>query len=339
MTISRYINHRKTILFLILSYSVINIIVLFTYGCKLEPVFYAFVIYLVFVIFLAVLDYQRLQKKHRILHSYDTAINKALCELLPESDIIAAEYQNVIQKLEVQQKEQTNAYLQKKRDLSDFYTMWVHQIKTPIAALRLLLQTSPENISDMKSELFKIERYVDIILGYLRMENINQDLVLQHYSLDTLVKQAVKKYSPLFIQSKLSLNLEPLSCIILTDEKWMVFVLEQLLSNAIKYTPNGSIHIYATSHQNDDVLKTTLMIQDTGIGIYPEDLPRIFERAFTGYNGRMDQKASGLGLYLCKTILQKLGHEISISSEPQKGTCVTITFTENLKLRPNLTKM
>lgn len=339
MTISHYISHRKITLLLILLCSVVHIIMLLTYGCEAEPTFYAFVIYMVLMLFFGIVDYQRVKKKHEILHSYNITVSKPLGELLPEKDILSKDYQQIIQQLEQQQRAQQNLILQREKELSDFYTMWVHQTKTPIAALRLLLQTSPTNISGMKSELFKIERYVDMVLGYLRMDNMNQDLILKHYSLDDLVKQAIKKYSPLFIQSKLSLNLEPLSYKVLTDEKWLVFVIEQLLSNAIKYTPNGSIHIYAECEQDNEVLKTSLIIEDTGIGIYPEDLPRIFERSFTGYNGRMDKKASGLGLYLCKTILQKLGHEIVIHSELHKGTCVTITFTEDLKLRPNLTKL
>lgn len=339
MTILQYFKNRKQTLFLLLLCSIIHVIVLFVYGCDLEPTLYAFVIYMVSVLFLGSIDYRRQHKKHNILLAYDRTNGKPISELVPETDLLATDYQDIIKRLEQQHLESTNSYRQKGTELSDFYSMWVHQIKTPIAALGLLMQTTPENISGMKGELFKIERYVDIILGYLRMENINQDLVLKHYSLDTLVKQTVKKYSTLFIQSKLSLNLDTLAFPVLTDEKWMVFVLEQLLSNAIKYTSTGGIRIYANTTLKNNIRQTSLMIEDTGIGIYPEDLPRIFERSFTGYNGRNDKKASGLGLYLCKTILCKLGHEISISSAPQKGTCVTIIFTENQNLRPNLTKL
>lgn len=338
MTILQYLHSRKTILIPAFSCGCINIIVLFLYGNHVEPILYAFAIYLVFLIFFGFFDYRKQAKKHKLLLSYDIAFGKPLTELLPESDILMADYQNIILKLEELQRIQTNAHTVREKELSDFYTLWVHQIKTPIAALRLLLQTSPEHISEMKSEVFKIERYVDIILGYLRMEDMNQDLLVRHYSLEGLVKQAVKKYSPLFIQSKLSLTLENLSLSVLTDEKWLVFSIEQLLSNAIKYTPAGSIRIYANAACNDEILTATLFIEDTGIGIAPEDLPRIFERSFTGYNGRADKKASGLGLYLCKTILTRLGHKISITSRLQEGTRVAITFTENRKLRPTLTK-
>lgn len=217
---------------------------------------------------------------------------------------------------------------------ADFYMMWVHQIKTPISALRLLLQTSPENISGMKNELFKIERYVDVILGYSRLDDINNDLTLKKYSLDSMVKQAIKKYTPLFIHSKVHLQLDSISQEILTDEKWLVLVLEQIISNALKYTQEGTIHIFAQSITAKDTKKNTLIIEDTGIGIAPEDLPRIFERGFTGYNGRMDKKASGLGLYLCKTILERLGHEITITSVPGKGTRVALEFSESNVSQP-----
>ncbi len=339
MTILQYLSNRKKLLALILLYCVINVTVLFLYDRATEPILYALVIYFVCLVCVGILDYRHQAKKHKLLLSYDNLTNQALQELVPEHNIIAKDYQHIIETLEQQQIASTNSYLQKESDLSDFYTMWVHQIKTPIAALGLLLQTSPDNIFAMKNELFKIERYVDIILGYLRIDDMNHDLTLTHHSLEPLAKQAVKKYSSLFIQSKLALQMEQLSTQVLTDEKWLVFVIEQLLSNAIKYTPKGSIRIYATSTQEANLVKTSLIIEDTGIGISAEDLPRIFERAFTGYNGRIDKKSSGLGLYLCKTILQKLGHEISITSKPQQGTCVTITFLEDLSLRTNLTKL
>lgn len=339
MTFLNYLRIRKWFILLILLYCLINTIVLFLYGCEIEPVLYALIIYIVIVLFFGIWDYLRLVNKHKLIISYDNTTSKSLDELVPEKNVLTREYQNIIMKLEHEQILNANTHLEKEKELSDFYTMWVHQIKTPIAALRLLLQATPNNIFGMKNELFKIEQYVDIILGYIRMDDMNHDLTLTHYSLENMVKQAVKKYSSLFIQSKLSIKMEQLSVNVLTDEKWLVFVIEQLLSNAIKYTPEGGIHIYAETSQEDSIVKSRLIIKDTGIGISSEDLPRIFERAFTGYNGRMDKKSSGLGLYLCKTILNKLGHNIAITSAPSEGTCVTITFTEDIRLQSNLTKL
>lgn len=339
MTFFDYLKNNKKVLVLLLLCSMIHIVVLLIYGHDTEPVLYATVLYLILMLFLGIVDYLGERKKYKLLSAYDANTDKSLQELIPGGNLIDKEYQSIISKLKEGWIENTNDYLQREKENSDFYTMWVHQIKTPIAAQRVLLQTTPENISGMKSELFKIERYVDIILNYLRMENINQDLMLKHYALDSMVRQAVKKYSTLFIHSKLSLKLEELEVFVLTDEKWVIFVIEQLLSNAIKYTKTGGICVYATVSEESDKKITRLSIKDTGIGIHPEDLPRIFDRAFTGYNGRNDKKASGLGLYLCKTILQKLGHDISITSTPGEGTCVTVTFYEDMSFCGNLTKM
>ena len=175
--------------------------------------------------------------------------------------------------------------------------MWTHQIKTPISALRLLLEGSeiPGRAGFlMREELFKIEQYVDMVLTFQRLESMSSDMVLQEYDLSSLIKQAVKKYSVLFINKGLRLELGEMDIQILTDQKWFIFCLEQILSNSIKYTPNGGITINAKENM--------LSIQDTGIGIRPEDLPRIFDKGFTGYNGRMEKKSTGIGLYLCRRI-------------------------------------
>lgn len=209
------------------------------------------------------------------------------------------------------------------RDKEDFFAMWAHQIKTPIAALKLLLQSDDQDVTACKGEVFKIERYVEMALGFLRFEEMGNDLELLSYELEPIVKQSVKKFAPMFISKHLSVNLKDLNVKILTDEKWLSFVIEQLLSNAVKYTSSGGITI-RTCTENEQLC---IIIEDTGIGIRSEDLPRLFEKGFTGYNGRMDKKASGLGLYLCRSICDKLGHKISIESQENKGTKVTIRVT------------
>lgn len=173
-----------------------------------------------------------------------------------------------------------------------------------------------------RQELFKIENYVEMALNYLRFEEISNDLVLERNSLEQLVRQVVKKYAAIFIYNHISIQLEHLDYTVLTDEKWFCFVLEQILSNALKYTKQGSVKISAEETENG----LQIFVKDTGIGIKREDLPRIFEKGFTGYNGRMDKKASGLGLYLCKGVCEKLGHEIRVVSEEGEGTTVILTL-------------
>lgn len=208
------------------------------------------------------------------------------------------------------------------KQADEYYTLWSHQIKTPIAAMRLLLQEDEADCATMKRELFKVEQYVEMALQYQRLKMDSNDLLLAQYPLDALVKQAIKKVSPLFIHKGISIEVTLPDCRVLTDEKWLVFVIEQLLSNAAKYTKKGRVTITLSSSQ-----PLTLIIEDTGIGILPEDLPRVFEWGYTGYNGRLDKHSTGIGLSLCRQTLAMLGHGITISSVVGKGTIVTLDLS------------
>lgn len=169
----------------------------------------------------------------------------------------------------------------------------------------------------MEGEIYRIEQYVEFALQYQRLEGGHKDLVFAHYSLESIVKKALKKTGVLFRRTKLALELGNLQTDVLTDEKWLVFVLEQVLTNAVKYTRKGKISIYL-----DQEKEKTLVVEDTGMGIRPEDLPRIFEWGYTGYNGRIKNRATGIGLALCRQTMEMLGHRISAKSEPGKGTCI-----------------
>ena len=217
---------------------------------------------------------------------------------------------------------------QRQQELMEYYTMWVHQAKTPLAAMRLILQSveeRPENAA-LQQELFKLERYLDMVLGYLRLYSMSADLRLELRPVRPIAARAVKKFAGQFIYKKLSLDLEEFDNQVVTDEKWLLFVLEQLISNAVKYTSSGGIRI---SMDGADVLT----VSDTGVGIDPADLPRVCERGFTGRNGREEVTSTGLGLYLTKEILDKLQTRMEIESEPGKGTKVKLYLA-----RPTLGK-
>ena len=224
--------------------------------------------------------------------------------------------------LEMDKKNRAIEEREKLNDLMDYYTLWAHQIKTPIAAGSLLVgEIEDKKVKNqLEQELFKIESYVNIVLQYLRLESFHEDLVLKKENVEDLVKEIVKKYAIFFIQKGLSLNLHDLDRTIITDRKWFVVILEQVLSNSLKYTSQGGIEIY---FQED-----TLYIKDSGLGIQDADLLRVFERGFSGYNGRLTQQSSGLGLYLSKKIADELGHQISIASQVGQGTTVMISFSE-----------
>ena len=230
--------------------------------------------------------------------------------------------QERVEELEYEQKNQLLVEQEKYNDLLDYYTLWVHQVKTPIAASSLLIGDlkDKEAKSQLEQELFKIESYVHLVLQYLRLESFHDDLVLKKENLADLVREVVKKYALFFIQQGLSLNLHDLDHTIVTDKKWFLVILEQVLSNSLKYTKEGSIEIYFQ--------EGSLYIKDTGLGIQNADLLRVFERGFSGYNGRLTQQSSGLGLYLSKKIADQLGHKIAIDSQVGQGTTVSIAFPE-----------
>jgi len=207
-------------------------------------------------------------------------------------------------------------------EMIDYYTLWAHQIKTPIASMRLTLQNEDSPLArKLMAELFHIEQYVEMVLVFLRLDSKTTDYLFREYSLDEIIRQAVKKFAGEFIGRKLKLEYEPVDVKVVTDEKWLSFVIEQVLSNALKYTPSGKITI---SMEKDRVL----CIRDTGMGIAPEDLPRIFEKGYTGYLGRQDKRASGIGLYLCKRICRNLGHGILAESVPGQGTAIRIDLSQ-----------
>ncbi len=290
------------------------------------------------------ISYTNTCKKHKVLrdqiescHNMKPEEWKEALRLLEKSDdVVENDYKELLEMMQSTCEEQNHIFFKEYQAKQDFFTMWAHQIKTPIAALQLLLQSEePVNTGECRQELFKIDNYVGMALNYLRFDNIRGDLDFERCSLESMVKQVAKKYATSFIYRHIGLELKNLDIEVLTDEKWFVFALEQIVSNAIKYTKQGTVCVEGLTTKQYVELK----ISDTGMGIRQEDLPRIFEKGFTGYNGRIDKKASGLGLYLCKGILDKLGHGISIESKEGEGTMVTVRFERKEELERNLTKM
>ena len=210
--------------------------------------------------------------------------------------------------------------------LTDYYSLWAHQIKTPIAAMDLLLQEdgSPHR-GELEMELLKIGQYVEMVLSYLRLDSDSTDYVLREYPLDDILRQAVRKFAKMFILKKITLDFQETGKTVLTDEKWLLFVVEQVLSNALKYTPaGGTIRIYGDG--------VTVVIADNGIGIREEDQARVFEKGFTGYNGRADKKSTGIGLYLCRQVMDRLNHSISLTSRPGQGTLVRLDLSRESRM-------
>ena len=316
-----YIKQHIKVLFLFIVFALVFCIVFSLYNLETEAIYYSIILCAFIGLIYICINFINYYKKHIQLYKLQNEISISLENLPSPKTLMEEDYTNLILNLNNEYKTYISKSDIAKSDMIDYYTMWVHQIKTPISAMKLLIQTSESEISsDLSSELFKIEQYVEMVLSYIRLGSNENDFVLKEYDLDNIIRQAVRKYAPLFIRKKISLDFQPTNYKVLTDEKWLVFVIEQLLSNAIKYTNKGKISIYSLENKK-------LVIEDTGIGISKEDIPRIFDKGFTGYNGRTDKKATGLGLYLCKKILDKLSHKIYIESEVGVKTKVILDLS------------
>lgn len=320
-----YLKCRLKIIVVFVIVCTIFTIVYALYYLPLEPIVYSIELVVALGLVFGCLDFYRFYQQHERLLLLNDAIATSIHELPHPKNLLEKDYQHLIIDLADKQADLIFEFDNKRTEMLDYYTLWAHQIKTPISAMGLLLQTEEENSQQTKGyqqELFKIEQYVDMVLQYLRLESMSSDLILKQYDLLDVVRQAVKKYSIIFINKKISLDLEEIQCQVITDEKWLVFVLEQILSNALKYTHEGKISIYMDTKKDK-----TLIIEDTGVGIRDEDIERIFDRGFTGYNGRMDKKSTGIGLYLCKQVLNKLSHSITVTSVMGTATKVSIDLS------------
>lgn len=288
------------------------------YDLELEAVLYAGGLCLLLLLAVLAADFCRSLARRRRYEEIFRNLPLLPEELPAARTLEEADLQEILKELGRRMEAALTEWENWRQESMDYYTTWVHQIKTPISVMRMTLEgEDTEEHRELSAELFRIEQYVEMVLSYLRLDSDSSDYVFQEYDLDSIIRQAVHKYAPLFVRKKLRLSYEPVNVKVLTDEKWLLFILEQILSNSIKYTQEGSVSITLTP---DKVLN----ISDTGIGIAPEDLPRIFERGFTGYNGRSDKKSTGLGLYLCKKAAGRLSHKISVQSKPGAGTVVSI---------------
>ena len=319
-----YLKERFKVIIAFVTFIVIFFIVYSLYHISFEPILYSSILVVTLAVIFSIYDFYKYYTNNVKLKSILRDI-QYVEDSLPESrSLLEQYYQEIIKNLYESNKSMESISDNNNSEMIEYYTMWVHQIKTPIAALHMILQSMEvgKEKGDISQELFKIEQYVEMALHYVRMGTMSSDLRLESYSIKSIVSNVIKKYSPIFINKKIKLDFEEIDIEVITDEKWISFVLEQIISNALKYTKKGTISIYM-----DNESKETLVIKDTGIGIAKEDIPRVFERGFTGYNGRMDKKSTGIGLYLCKKILDNLSHKINIDSEIGKGTTVAIDFS------------
>ncbi len=317
--VKNYIKSKISLLIIILSISVIFSIVFYVENIQISTVLYSFLLCLVALLVFLVIDFIRFKNKiNSLLEIKKDIFNKI--DLLPIPATYDEQiYKEIISDLTSLQLETQTIYNKKSTDISDFYTKWVHQIKTPIFALNLLIDEIPNN-SNYLSELSKIEQYTTMVLAYIRLEESTSDFVFKRYNINDIIKNCVKNFKSVFISKKIKLIIDIEDFSIKTDKKHLEFAINQVLSNAIKYTNRGEINIIARDN--------CVIISDTGIGIEQSNMARIFDKGFTGISGRVEEKSTGLGLYLCKKSLDLLGFSINVTSKINIGTTVSINLTQ-----------
>lgn len=290
-----------------------------------EEVLYGIVLGGLLLTMIFLVDFVRQWHHYRSLLELEHSVTFSLDTLAPSDSMLEQEYQKLLHLLFAEKLRQENESLDMQKDMREYYAMWVHQIKTPISALKLLLQekSSGGEMEEELRELFSVEQYVEMVLQYARLESESMDFVVEHIKLDQVIRSSVRKYARMFVHKKISLEYDGTQETVLSDKKWLQFVIEQILSNAIKYTAKGKISICLSGEGTKNL---SLVITDTGIGIKEEDLPRICEKGYTGYNGHADRRSTGIGLYLVKRTLDKLGHRFSVTSKEGVGTRVEIGF-------------
>ena len=371
-------NKKSNIIQVVLAY-VVLLLVIWLYNLPYyEALSFGIELYGALYIVYLIYDYSVFADKIRTLERNIKTDDIQNIALPDKKNDVEALYADIIIKLHEQKRKQYDAGVEASRNLKDYYACWAHQIKTPIAAAKLIIQSLDDvvrnlennslgnsynesydehyddfknnesneknddndlekldrKLNELSHEMFRIEFYTDAVMGYLRLEDISSDYEFKLCRLDVAVKKVVKKFAPQFIGRHISLHIEQIEDSVCTDSKWLGFIIEQLISNAVKYSKDGgSVRIY-TLHGKGDIKKNSkddslqLVIEDTGIGINEEDIPRIMERGFTGYNGRLDRKSSGIGLYLCRKAADRLGFVITFDASYKNGTRVVIDMTQ-----------
>lgn len=322
----RYIKKKLSGIIIYMISCVVFLVSFVLYHLPIAAVLYPALLCGIGIVMYIFIDYKRHIKQHKKMVMLLNLPENMISELEDMKLCDDEDYRQLIIRLKDLMNRHETEFDVRIKDMTEYYTTWVHQIKTPIASMRLNLQNEDSDLSrKLTDDLFRIEQYVEMVLAYLRMDSDSSDYMIKEYDVDCMVRQVIRKLAGQFIGKGIKLEYEiEAGNIIVIDEKWYVFVVEQILTNAIKYTSEGAIRV---SYSESD----GLIISDTGVGIAGEDLPRIFEKGYTGYNGRMDKKASGIGLYLSKRICDRLGLNIRVESEIGKGTSVY--------LKQNLTKV
>lgn len=249
-----------------------------------------------------------------------------LPEIIREANFIEGEKLNsILKEISRDMHENVKYYKDMQEDYREYIETWVHEIKTPIASTKLIIENNRNEVTNkIDFQMDRIEGFVEQVLYYSRSNNVSKDYIIKQINLDLVVRNVIKRNYRDFIHKKIKLDIKDIDEIVHSDGKWVEFIINQIIVNSIKYSNSKEpmISIYSTKKANS----VMLTIEDNGAGIIDKDINRVFEKGFTGENGRKFSKSTGMGLYLCEKLCSKLGLKIIIVSEVDKGTKVTLIF-------------
>lgn len=241
---------------------------------------------------------------------------------------------NILGQVDKSMHEQVNKYKYLQEDYKEFIELWIHEVKLPLTTSKMIIENNKNKVTrSIEEELDSIENYVEQALFYARSSAVEKDYYIRKCNLKDIVNESIKKNKTSLIEEKVDINIHDLDNVVSTDSKWIVFILGQIIQNSVKYRNKKSllnIEVYSEPKKDNTVLN----IKDNGIGIKKEEISRVFDKGFTGTNGRLaGKKSTGIGLYLCRNLCEKLGVSINVKSTDSVGTVVSLVFPNSSFVR------
>lgn len=325
MTFFKYLrDHIYSILIVLIGMTFIEIVFYLDPRVKFHSgtLIYTWILALIFLVANLVISYNHKKAWYQQLSDYQEDLSK---ELNGARNNEQKFIQTKINNISLEFRNELTQLYQNQKDQREYTESWVHDIKVPLSALKLS-QDSQLDPNLIAEEIDQIDYLVDQALYFARLNNFSNDYLIQEQNLNDIVKACIRTNKRIFISKRIGIHFDITDQKILTDEKWLSFIINQILSNSLKYTETGGkIDIFTTNEDNN----IALHIKDNGIGISNQDISRIFNKGFTGSNGRTTgSKSTGMGLYLAKKMIDKLGHSIDVKSKPDQGTEMIISFLD-----------
>ncbi|TGD25116.1 sensor histidine kinase [Companilactobacillus suantsaicola] len=325
MTFFKYLkDHVYSILIVLFGMTFVELVLFLDPNVNFHPgtLMYTWVLAVIFLVANLFLSYHHKKDWYKQLEDYQNDLSK---ELVGANNHEQRFIQSKINNISLEYRNELTDLYQNQKDQREYTESWVHDIKVPLAALKLS-QDDELDKELVAEEIDQIDYLVDQALYFARLNNFSNDYLIQEQDLNNIVKSSIRTNKRMFINKRISINLDITDTKILTDEKWLSFIINQIVSNSLKYTDRGGKISIFTTEKNGNV---ELHIKDSGIGISQQDISRIYNKGFTGTNGRQSgSKSTGMGLYLVKKMIDKLGHQIEVKSKIGQGTEFVITFLD-----------